>query len=339
MAASKVEEIALDYAGVNGLDDILKNLSGVAADGRFLWTASDEGRTIECLEPDGDGYRLRKQHSLDKLFRNFAEESEDKNSPDEADVESLAVCDGALWICGSHCMVRRQTKRDRQKERDKLPYPLRAEFNTRAGRHLLGKVALKDEGGGLAKPGSNFPFRSEKGNLHGILKENPFLEPFIDLPSKENGLDVEGFSTSDGKSLFLGLRGPRVDRYAVVVEIRVTNGLKPSKGKSVTHFLDLEGLAVRDLAHFDDDILVLAGPVGESPGPFDLFRWRPRHSRCAQKATNLDWPIDPKKEKPEAICRLDRNGRSGLIVLYDSPDPCKRINGSRYTADWIPHPK
>ena len=25
-------------------------------------------------------------------------------------------------------------------------------------------------------------------------------------------------------------------------------------------------------------------------------------------------------------------------MLYDSPE-CKRINGTRYTADWIPHPK
>ena len=57
---------------------------------------------------------------------------------------------------------------------------------------------------GRRSAGSNFPFRSEKGNLHGILKENPFLEPFIDLPSKENGLDVEGFTASDGKSLFFG---------------------------------------------------------------------------------------------------------------------------------------
>jgi len=52
--------------------------------------------------------------------------------------------------------------------------------------------------------------------------------------------------------------------------------------------------------------------------------------------TNLNWPIDSKGEKPEAICRLDRNGKSGIIVLYDSPDPCKRIKGSTYKADWIP---
>ena len=105
----------------------------------------------------------------------------------------------------------------------------------------------------------------------------------------------------------------------------------------VTHFLNLEGLAVRDLAHFDrHEILVLAGPVGEAPGPFALFRWRPRHSRCAQTPTNLNWPIDSKGEKPEAICRLDQNGKSGIIVLYDSPDPCKRIKGNTYKADWIP---
>jgi uncharacterized protein DUF3616 len=112
MVASKVEEIVLDYAGVEGLDDILKNLSGVAVAGRFLWTASDEGRTVECLEPSGDGYRLRKQHHLDCLFDGLPDErDDDDDEPAEADIESLAFCNGTLWICGSHCMVRRQTKR------------------------------------------------------------------------------------------------------------------------------------------------------------------------------------------------------------------------------------
>jgi hypothetical protein len=339
MAASKVEEITLDYAGANGLDDILNNLSGVAVAGRFLWTASDEGRTVECLEPDGDGYRLRKQHSLDRLFRNFADQTEKKNKPDEADIESLAVCDGALWICGSHCDVRWQTKKDRRKEKDKRPYPLRHELKPRAGRHLLGKVMLTGDGGKPAKQGIHFPYSKEKGSLCSLLNENPFIEPFLGLPSKENGLDIEGFTTRDGNSLFLGLRGPRVDRYAVVIELKLNRGLKSAKPKMVTHFLNLEGLAVRDLTHFDDkEILVLAGPVGEAPGPFGLFGWRPSKSPdpCAQDATNLNWPIDPKGEKPEGICRLDRNDRRGLVVLYDSP--CKRINGTRYTADWIPHP-
>ena len=339
MAASKVEEITLDYAGANGLDDILNNLSGVAAAGRFLWTASDEGRTVECLEPDGDGYRLRKQHSLDRLFRNFADQTEKKNKPDEADVELLAVCDGALWICGSHCDVRVQTKKDRQKEKDKRPYPLRHELKPRAGRHLLGKVMLTDDGGKPAKQGIHFPYSNEKGSLCSLLNENPFIEPFLGLPSKENGLDIEGFTTRDGKSLFLGLRGPRVDRYAVVIELKLNRGLKSAKPKMVTHFLDLEGLAVRDLAHFDGRHSGARRSGWRSPGSvWPLSLAASAKADCAQTPTNLNWPIDPKREKPEAICRLDRNGGSGLIVLYDSPDPCKRINGSRYTADWIPHP-
>ena len=308
MVASEVEKIVLDYAGVEGLKDILENLSGVATAGRFLWTASDEGRTVECLEPSGDGYRLRKQHHLDCLFDGLPDErDDDDDKPAEADIESLAFCGGTLWICGSHCNVRFQTKKDRKKEEDGRPYPLRHKFNTRAGRHLLGKVSLTDEGGTPAKRGFHLPFRKSKGSLHSILKDNPFLKPFIGLPSKENGLDIEGFTTSDGKSLFLGLRGPRVDRYAVVVELKVPRNLKSAKPKMATHFLELDGLAVRDLAHFDDkEILVLAGPVGDAPGPFELYRWRPRNSACAQKPAKLDWSIDPKQEKPEGICRLDR---------------------------------
>jgi hypothetical protein len=42
------------------------------------------------------------------------------------------------------------------------------------------------------------------------------------------------------------------------------------------------------------------------------------------------------QEKPEGICRLDRNGKIGIIVLYDSPDKDRRIEGSTYKADWIP---
>jgi Protein of unknown function (DUF3616) len=341
MFASKAERIILDYAGADGLNDVLHNLSGVAAAGRFLWTASDEGRTIECLEPDGDGYRLRQQHKLNRQFPNLPDEREDHDDkPAEVDIESLAVCDGALWICGSHCKVRWTTKEDREKERTQQRFRPRPEFNKRASRHLLGKVALKDEGGGLQDGGDHLPFK-EKGSLRRALKENRFLKPFIGLPSKENGLDIEGFTTRDGKRLFFGLRGPLVDSFAVVVELEVTGGLKLADRQMVTHFLDLKGLAVRDLAQSGEEILVLAGPVSDAGTPFRLYRWQPLRSRDAQSPAECHhWPLDPEHgtglgEKPEAICRLDHRGRSGLIVLYDKPNPW-RIEGTGYTADWIP---
>ncbi len=68
MAALKVEPITLDYLGaVDGHPKLLTNLSAVAAYGDYLWTASDEGRTIECLKRDGSGYRLHDQVKLDDI--------------------------------------------------------------------------------------------------------------------------------------------------------------------------------------------------------------------------------------------------------------------------------
>lgn len=88
---------ALDYRDAARDPALLHNLSAVAVAGRFLWTASDEGRSLECLEPDGDGYRLRRQYRLDSLFPGLP----GKKSDDEADVEALAVDGDSLWICGS----------------------------------------------------------------------------------------------------------------------------------------------------------------------------------------------------------------------------------------------
>ncbi|MGC2409946.1 MAG: DUF3616 domain-containing protein [Methyloceanibacter sp.] len=60
----------------------MRNLSAVAVAGRFLRTASDEGRSIECLDPDGDGYRPRRQYRLDSLFPDLPR----KKSDDETDI-------------------------------------------------------------------------------------------------------------------------------------------------------------------------------------------------------------------------------------------------------------
>jgi len=340
MNHGQVAKITLDYEGADGLDDILNNLSGAAFSGRYLWTASDEGRSVECLKPDGDDrYRLHKQHFLDDIFSGLPDLRDNPDDkPDEADIESLAATDGALWICGSHCMVRRMTKQDRADEKSKRPRRLRWKIIDRPSRHLLGRVQLKDEGSEIDKTsGETLPFKG-KGSLCATLDADHYLAPFMDLPSKENGLDIEGMATSDGQTVFLGLRGPLIDGIAVVMELTLTKRMSLSRQKPIMHFLDLDGLAVRDLAHKGDAVLILAGPVGPLDGPFRLYRWHPEQQKELQKKTQRatliwSWPADT-GEHPEAICRLDRDHERGLLVLYDSPK--KRIDGSRYTAEWIP---
>jgi Protein of unknown function (DUF3616) len=315
-----IESIWLDY-GRAGKRELLHNLSAAAAVEGFLWTASDEGRTVECLQLVEDNYRLREQYDLDSLFPGLP----GADTRDEADIESMDAAGGRLWICGSHCHVR---------SKPKSPGTLNAKIRTRPSRCLLGAVALGASGANLEGLGESLPFAGGR-TLRTCLTSSPYIEPFESLPSKENGLDIEGMVVR-GSKVFLGLRGPLVDGIALVVEIELRRGLRIRKGALVLHLLDLGGLGVRDLTRIGSDIAILAGPVGSVAGPFRIFRWRPRRTKRVQVPRQFfTWSMDD--EHPEGLCILHRKDRPGLLVLYDSPSDT-RIRGGRYRADWIPAP-
>lgn len=298
---------------------LLVSLSTLVTVGPFLWTASDECRTLECLERDGKNFRLRTQLRLDDVFGGLP----GKDDGDEVDVEAIDAANGNLWICGSHCRVRKKPKKDKT---------LNPELRDRESRHLLGHAKLLEKGTALAAPGTALPFGCDNSLRAVLQRENPYIAPFIDLPSKENGLDIEGMCVAKGK-VFLGLRGPLVDSIAIILEARIaqSGGLDPSK--MITHLVDLRGLGVRDLTRVDGALLVLAGPVSGADEQFRIYRWRPKNTELVQRPDAVcEWPRND--ETPEGICRLDNGGKSGFAVLYDSPDPA-RIKGTRYRADWI----
>jgi hypothetical protein len=110
----RTESIWLDYGRVSKQSGLLQNLSAIAWEDPFLWTASDEGRSVECLEPHHGGYRLRRQIMLDDVF----EQLPGREDEDEVDIESIDVAGGTLWICGSHCIVRRQSKKAKSQRID-----------------------------------------------------------------------------------------------------------------------------------------------------------------------------------------------------------------------------
>jgi hypothetical protein len=176
--------------------------------------------------------------------------------------------------------------------------------------------------------GIALPF-SGKGSLRRRLSANRYLKPFIDLPSKENGLDIEGLAVI-GRKVLLGLRGPTVDSIALVVELSLGAGASITPSSPRLHFLNLDGLGVRDLARSDDGLLVLAGPVTGSRRPFRLYQWRRRATdRIQTPEHRYEWP--PDGDAPEGICRKDR----GLLVAYDLKANSRRINGGRVRADWL----
>jgi Protein of unknown function (DUF3616) len=317
------DKIILGYTGAKG-KKLLANLSGIAATGDFLWTVSDEGRTLECLRRDGEGYGLARQVRLDEIFPGLPDRAEEA----ELDLESVDIADGALWLAGSHCNVR---VKPLNQDVEGAPPELNSDIKERASRTLLGRIELTD-GGGAPGAARALPFGGDAGSLRAHLLQDPFLKPFVNLPSKENGLDIEGLAIMGGAA-FLGLRGPLIDSYAAAVEVTFDGAFQVSG--SHLHFLDLGGgLGIRDLARDGDGFLVIAGPVADATSPFRLLRWTPRRTPAVQKADIVfEWPAG--NEKPEGLCVMERGGERGAVILYDSPDG-SRIAGKTYSADWLP---
>lgn len=124
--------IKLDYQSVSDRKELLGSLSAITEANGFLWTASDEGHTLECLRPDGaNRYCLKESYSLKHIFSGLKQEA-GKAKPPEADIESLSVSDNKwLWICGSHCNVRPKTAGNS---------PPNSQIMSGSSRCLLGRV-------------------------------------------------------------------------------------------------------------------------------------------------------------------------------------------------------
>ena len=114
-----------------------------------------------------------------------------------------------------------------------------------------------------------------RDNLRDLLRRDEHLGPFLPIPGKDNGLDIEGIAVR-GERVYLGLRGPVLRGWAFVLELRpYVDDDEPDRlrlrpfedGQPYRkHVLDLDGLGVRDLCPAGDDLLVLAGPASCSPG-------------------------------------------------------------------------
>jgi hypothetical protein len=258
MKNGRPQSLWLDYAQAGEDPKLLGNLSGVAAAGNFLWTVSDEGRTLECLAPSPRGFRLHRQVTLDTVFPALP----GRRKHDEADLESLDAYDGQLWSCGSHCHVRREPRRKKNNsppvEKVRASRALDSRIRRRPSRRLLGALRLDPSGDLGEECGQALPYTG-RGSLRRHLARNAYIKPFAALPSKENGIDIEGMVVFRRRVL-LGLRGPVIDSIAVVAEIAISPSFSIAKPHA-THFVDLRGLGTRDLTRWKDRVLILAGPV------------------------------------------------------------------------------
>ncbi|MBW4678808.1 MAG: DUF3616 domain-containing protein [Microcoleus vaginatus WJT46-NPBG5] len=331
--------------------DILGDLSAAALtpDGS-LWVASDETTTIERLsqlEPCIFGEHKR------FAIGDFIELSNEK---DEVDIEGMDYTNHYLWFIGSHSTKRKKTEgNEPEKDIQRL-----AEVKTELNRYLLGRIPVFKEQ--LFKSCSHPKNSEEKltagclqktDSLLTILKNDSHLGSFIaaGIPSKENGFDIEGLAVR-GDKVFIGLRGPVLRGWAIILEIEIEEpkpgilALKAigSEGERYKkHFVQLNGLGVRELCIDGKDLIILAGPTMELEGNLRLFRLKNAlelsgNSLFSQESGQLevlfDLPFILGADHAEGLALFPCLGQpNSLLVVYDSPDVGRKVEEHGVFAD------
>lgn len=369
LKAKRRQAVTLDFAGRGrGHVAASRDLSCVAQVGDHLWLGSDESVSVERLTWEGKQKRFGRHVAFD-LTKFFALPA---GPEEEIDVEGLAVAPPYLWITGSHSLTRRRaegrtfdaaiaelTQIQRQTNRYFLARVPLTEVANQPGEFELRGTAVDPEKPARAITAARLFGTGMTSVLTDALRFDELLRNYTDLPSKDNGLDVEGLAVADDR-LFLGLRGPVLRGWAVMLELEPDYfaedffSLKEigKKGRLYRrHFFDLNGLGIRDLERVGDDLLILAGPTMDIDGRVLLLRWKKFKKRDRETVVardDLEVLIDfgggeigqHGKNHAEGItvftppagCDLPR----GILVTYDSPAGDYLIGDAQVRADLFP---
>jgi hypothetical protein len=326
------------------------NLSGAAFSGEdWLWVAGDEAAGIERLRrlpPVGDEQLRFGEAAEFPLHQLLALPGE---ADEEADLEGLDEVDGWLWLVGSHGLKRKNAKPGRAHADNAKRL---AKLGLDGNRRLLACVPVEADEQGQPRPvrqaadgrrAALLPGDAKNNLLTQLLADDPHFGPFLRIPGKDNGLDIEGLAVF-GDRLLLGLRGPVLRGWTGLLELRLQRKgsqlrLAPLDGSGLLlrkHFLQLDGLGVRDLHFEGDELYLLAGPTMVLDGAIRLYRWagaRPlleanrepvRFESSLLSAVEL--PHGAGCDRAEAITAVP--GQRQWLVLYDAPA------ASRCEGDW-----
>jgi Protein of unknown function (DUF3616) len=347
------------------------NLSAVRSDGRVLWLAGDEAATVERLVADDASEPS--EYAGQATFR--LADLVDLPGPDEseeADIEGLARSGHFLWAVGSHSLRRKQIrKQTKDKHVDAKALDRLARVVPQANRQILARIPVAEVAGLPSLVAETVVggkrlraavLGSRGDDLRELLRDDKHLAPFLPIPGKDNGFDIEGIAVREDR-VYLGLRGPVLRGWAFVLELRpYADPDKPGRlrlrkfddaGAAAAspgatyrkHALDLDGLGVRDLCPIGDDLLVLAGPSMDLDGPVRVYRWHGAYQtdqaavvRGAALTREVDVPHGDGDDHAEGIGLIGPPERPRLIVVYDSPTSARCPSPDTVLADLIELP-
>jgi hypothetical protein len=343
MYNSSIQQILLKFS--NSFKEHREDISAVLlSPEKHLWLGSDETSTIERLKLiDAKNFAKHEQYKVADFI------SLPAPSSDEIDIEGLAYDDYYLWFVGSHSYKRKKPKTEKA---DTKNVQRLATITTEPNRYILGRIPLVNGELLASSPHPNNANRelsaaklevTPMGNLlMEALADDTHLGAFIKamIPGKDNGFDIEGIEVR-GNRVFLGLRGPVLRGWAVILEIELEQSspgllklfLTGDNGKGYKkHFIFLNGLGIRDLCFEGKDLLILAGPTMDLDGPVQVYRLKEgfdlQTDILRKPELVLEIPYGNRDDHAEGMTLFgDVLGKASLLVVYDSPSKTKRVVG------------
>jgi len=316
-----------------------------------LWLASDEVQSLERLEWDGTQFTSHESFDAGSLF--VLPGGPEK----EIDIEGLQIAGHYLWLVGSHSRKTKKPKPDFDDAKNihRLTW---TETQTEPNRYLLGRIPLVENTLVKSFPHPDLPtetllsaaleINNGSNALVDALKSDPHIGPYVaaGIPGKANGLDIEGMEVL-GDRVLLGLRGPVLLDWALLIEIQV----KP-KGNGLLHlkkigaeerpyrkyFVNLQGLGIRDLCLAGEDLLILSGPTQFLDGPAKVFRLplpqNLEEQRMHRPEFVFEIPCGVGTDHPEGITLATQlTGQPALLVIYDAPSKDRLLPPNGVLAD------
>ena len=303
-----------------------EDVSAVEAFGSFLIIGADEAvkstdndekdiyeNKIQLLQPDKKGNYL--------LAKSFLLFNWDGKKGAEMDIEAIAadMKKNHVYVAGSHSKKRKTLKDDKSLKKNRKSLTIDG-IKTEKNRDWLYRLTLTPEGNETAQP--------EKISLRALIDNDTTLESFTALPSKENGVDIEGLAFRDG-FLYIGFRGP-VLREGHVPVLKLSFDA-PEEYKLL--FVKLGGYGIRGMVTVSDGFILLTGPVGAAPGPYQLHHWNGREFLSDNEKINVDGKVrllgkvtPPPEGKAEGIALLDENDSGySLILVYDGVKDTNKV--------------
>jgi len=238
----------------------------------------------------------------------------------ELDIEGITVEGRHIYVIGSHSAKRKKIKESRTYHKNRKKFQDR-KIEEEKNRDWLYQVRIDADGHALEK---------RRITLRKIIQNDPVLKTFRRIPSKENGVDIEGLAAQDGW-LYIGFRGPVFrENYVPVMKLKFAD---PEDSYELL-YVRLDGRGIRDMAGVSDGFLILAGPVGDGTDSYQLYHWDGKDV-IAGKDRNPDemgklhllGEINPPQEgKVEGLAVLQEQPTLyQLIIAYDGVNDTDKI--------------